>query len=133
MNDHIAEGAVFYFKDVGIEDHFHIVVNVDASTSSALLIGVVTSHVAMRKQDAEENDESPDTIVDISPEQCPCLSHPSVVDCNEPLVLSRAVLQNLITTTRVEYRCNISRELSAKIRTGIRKSRNSGMDAKGLL
>ena len=133
MKGHIAEGAVFYFRDAGIEDHFHIVVNVDAATGSALLIGVVTSHVTMRKQDAEENDESPDTIVDISPEQCPCLSLPSVVDCNEPLVLSRSVLTNLITNAQAEYRCNISKELCAKIRTGIRKSRNSSMDAKGLL
>ena len=133
MNGRISEGAVFHLDGAGISNHFHIVVNVDAATSSVLLMGIVTSHVAMRKQDAEDTDESPDTVVDISPKQCPCLSCPSVVDCNEPFVMSRVALTNLISSGMATFKCFVSPKLTAKIRTGIRKSKSADRGAKGLL
>mgnify|MGYP005968834531 CR=1 FL=1 len=133
MIDKICEGAVFHFNGAGIKNHFHIIVNINAKTGQALLFGVVTSHVAMRKQDAEDTDESPETIVDLSPVQCPCLRYDSVVDCNEPLVLKRDKLEQLIAAGKVTFKCNVSREITFKIRKGIQISKNADMDAKGLL
>ena len=133
MSDNIAEGAVFHLTGEGISNHYHIIANVDAATSRALLIGVITSHVEMRKQDAEDMDESPDTIVDVSPEQCSCLTHPSAVDCNAPLVIEKVRLQELITANNAVFKCQVPLELTRKIRVGIRKSRSADMRAKGLL
>ena len=133
MSDNIAEGAVFYLTGEGISNHYHIIANVDAATNSALLIGVITSHVEMRKQDAEDMDESPDTIVDILPEQCSCLTHPSAVDCNEPLVIKKIRLQELVATNAAVFKCQVPLELTKKIRDGIRKSHSADMSAKGLV
>lgn len=133
MTDHICEGAVFYFNGAGIKNHFHIIVNINAATDTVLLFGVVTSHVAMRKQDAEDTDESPETIVDLSPTQCPCLKHDSAVDCNEPFILKRVKLEQLIAAQKVTFKCTVSHEITSKIRKGIMISKNADMEAKGLL
>lgn len=133
MANNIAEGAVFYFDACGIENHYHIIANVDATTGNALLLGVITSHVEMRKKDAEDMDESQETIVDISPEECICLKCNSVIDCNEPLVIKRSVLEQGIYKGVITYKCNVSKEITKKIRNGVEISKNANMNAKGLI
>lgn len=132
MDELIKEGAVFRLKASGIKNHYHIVANVDAQTGSFLLLGVITSHVEMRKRDALESGESLRTIVDITPEQCPCLKYNSAIDCNSPYVIKRDVLNACIDRGSAIFECVVSPEITSKIRNGVLLSKSAEMSAKGL-
>ena len=131
MNNLIKEGAVFCLKANGIKNHYHVVANVDAETGVFLLLGVITSHVEMRKEDANEAGESPETIVDITPEQCGCLTRASAIDCNSPYVMKKDDLNMCIKQGTAVFKCFVSSEITSKIRNGVSLSRSAEMSAKG--
>lgn len=132
MSKDILEGNVYHLNLPSSKGfHFHIIAN-NPRGNSILLLGVITSHVDMRKSDAAERDESPQTIVDISPTQCSCLSYVSVVDCSDPRTIEKKLLEQLIAKREATYKCKVPLDVTRAIRNGVQISKQACSSAKGL-
>lgn len=132
MSKDISEGAVFHLNlSPSEKPHFHIIAN-NPQRDSILLLGVITSHGQMSKDDAAERDESPQTIVDISPTQCSCLNYDSVVDCSNPRTIKKNLLAQKIANQEATYKCKVPLDVTRAIRNGVQKSKQANSLAKGL-
>jgi hypothetical protein len=115
----LREGSIYYFTDRSLtsaEPHYFIVVNADPLKQEVLLLSVVTSQVEsvkLRRRDC------PETLVELSPQNCEALKKPSIVDCNDLKSVSLADFDERYV--RKEIRC-CGKDLTIPLRKALRKA-----------
>ena len=83
----IRAGSVYRFISEDFssrEPHWFIVANINPLNDTLILLTCITSKVDKRKEHAFNSGLSPDTLVEIGPDDYNELELPSIIDCNSP-------------------------------------------------
>ena len=81
-------GNVFYGVYRGFHSgkpHYLIVIGLPSDIMSYIVLTAVTSQIDKARRRLEINGFPPETLVDVTTEEYPALSMPSLVDCNYPV------------------------------------------------
>jgi len=102
--------------------HYLIVLNLAPRSDEVLVMSVVTSNIAHRRELARITRNPPETIVEFGPGEYAMLDHPSCVDCNS-LVTMAAVEFQQIARSRSATPCDdIPQEVLERILAGVQAS-----------
>jgi len=130
----IETGVVYYFSDPNIrsgEPHYCILLN-DSPREEAFLIFVpattldIWSAISAEKYPRE-------TIVDLAPEECPFLHHPSLFNCNLPIVRHIDVLTAKAVSGALKVKAKAPMTVVERLRAGVLASRLVSGKVKKLL
>lgn len=78
-------GSVYYFEEERLssrEPHYFIVLNKRPKTESVLFLVCGSSQVEKRKNAIQKLGFPEETLVFVSPKECPCFSKETAIDCN---------------------------------------------------
>lgn len=81
----IQRGSVYYFEDDQLsseEPHYFIVLNENPRNGDLLILLVASSQVAKRTRIANLLGFPPETLVVITPTECPLFTKETIIDCN---------------------------------------------------
>jgi len=81
----VQTGAVYYFEEEQLtspKPHYFIVLNKNPRTEEVLILVCASSQVEKRKQISKRLKFPAETLVIISPSECPLFTKETVVDCN---------------------------------------------------
>ena len=84
----IQRGSVYYFEEEQLsseEPHYFVVLNENPRTEDFLVLLVASSQVAKRIRIAKHLGFPPETIVVVTPTECPLFSKDTVNDCNSTI------------------------------------------------
>ena len=78
-------GSVYYFEEERLsskEPHYFIVLNKEPRTDSVLFLVCGSSQIEKRKNAIQKLGFPKETLVIVSPAECPCFSKETAIDCN---------------------------------------------------
>lgn len=81
----IKAGSIYYFEEEMLsssEPHYFIVVNKSPKSDEVLLLVCASSQVEKRKDAIRKLHFAKETLVLVSPKECPCFNKDTAIDCN---------------------------------------------------
>ena len=88
----VVRGTVYFTQHREVTSpapHYLIVLNTDTDNAPYIAFGVVTSGIELAKKRVARIGQPPETLVFITPSDYPELDHDSVVDCNDPVKMTK--------------------------------------------
>ncbi len=109
----LRQGAVYYmtWEEDGFsstEPHYFVVLNISPEPEKPILVVCAISDIEKTKKRAKNLGFSEDTLVIVTPSDCPFLTHDSVFDCN---FAKRTEMEKLVS----KLQCGEIRKLSKDV------------------
>src|SRR3989344_1994465 len=119
----IQSGSVFYFEEETLnttDAHFFVVLNKDPRTEELLILVVASSQVERRKEIAKKLGFPAETLVLVSPAECPLFTKETLIDCNRAFEKTPQSLIEKLEVGRLRV-CTeiISANIVQKLKIGI--------------
>lgn len=121
----LRQGTVYFMVHRSVNEipHYFIVCNSAPLQAQVIVLSVVTSQVDKRKNFALRQGESPETIVDLSPDDFPELTKPSCVDCNTVKVCEFSQFVEDIKCNVIRNCADVPPAIMERIKRGISMSK----------
>lgn len=132
----IRAGSMYRFAEETFKTsvpHYFVVLNINPkATNVAVLVCAVTLDIKTIET-KERLGYARDTLIDITPEQCPLLTRVTLFDCNKLYVKTLPVLVDRLERTMLEVVGEVSAEVLDMLQDGALKSSHVERYLKGLI
>lgn len=95
----VKTGSVYYFEEEKLsspEPHYFIVVNKAPKSDKILILVCASSQIEKRKAVVEKLGFPKETLIIVSPQECPCFTKETAIDCNSIIEKShQSVIEKL--------------------------------------
>ena len=129
----LRSGSVFYYQDRKLTSplpHYFVVMNISPLSDRFLILTVASSQVDKVKK--RRSGLPSESLVEISPDDYPDFTKPSIIDCNNVFVKSRNELAALLNRN-AESKRDMHSSLVEKLREGVLCSPLIEQEVKNLL
>lgn len=133
----VKTGSVYYFEEERLsssEPHYFIVVNKSPKSDEVLLLVCASSQVEKRKNAIKKLNFAEETLVLVSPKECPCFTKDTAIDCNTVLEkTSQSVIEKLSNGKLRVCPDEIPGDIVKKLVNGVLISNQVSEDIKALV
>lgn len=132
----LRQGTVYLMSHRGLTSplpHYLVVLNQNPLSGELLVLSVVTSNVAFRRERASVRGQPPETIVEFGPSDYPVLAHPSCIDCNDVKIMSASEFERCALSRSSNPKADLPSPILARVVAGILASSSVSEAVKALV
>lgn len=123
INSTLVPGSIYYFPEESItskEPHYFVVLNASPLQQTILLLACGTSRI--EKAHSLRKNLPPQTVVLITPEECPIFPKTTAFDCNSLITKTKSQMYAKKASQTILYKGTLPEHLLKKLMSGVQES-----------